>query len=398
MKSLIFETEKYVSELLQTGLPQTFLYHSFSHTKNVVNSVIEICEGEQLNETDSQLVTLAAWLHDVGYIKDKQNHEKASVIIAENHLKNSILSAEQIATILQLIRATEMMHIPQNNLEKIIRDADCAHFGSKDFFDQSDLLRAEWELTLDKKFTNIEWAKENIYFATKTHQFYTNYAIENWLKRKHKNIIKLTRDLKKLESEAQKNSLKKTELSLKKDKAVLPERGIETMFRVTLRNHISLSDIADTKANILLSVNAIIVSLVLANLLPKLDNPSNTHLIYPTVIFVIFTIITMILSVLATRPNVTSGEFSKEDVKNKKVNLLFFGNFHKMKLAEFEWAMNELMHDKDYLYGSMTKDLYFLGKVLNRKYKILRITYTFFIIGIIASASAFSLAFHYYAK
>ncbi len=398
MKSLIFETEKYVSELLQTSLPQTFLYHSFSHTKNVVNSVIEICEGEQLNETDTQLIILAAWLHDVGYIKDKQNHEKASVIIAENHLENSILSAEQIATILQLIRATEMMHIPQNNLEKIIRDADCAHFGSKDFFDQSDLLRAEWELTLDKKFTDIEWAKENIYFSTKTHQFYTNYAIENWLKRKHKNIIKLTRDLKKLENEAQKKALKKTEISLKKDRAVLPERGIETMFRVTLRNHISLSDIADTKANILLSVNAIIVSLVLANLLPKLDNPSNTHLIYPTVIFVIFTIITMILSVLATRPNVTSGEFNKEDVKNKKVNLLFFGNFHKMKLDEFEWAMNELMHDKDYLYGSMTKDLYFLGKVLNRKYKILRITYTFFIIGIIASASAFSLAFHYYAN
>ncbi|WP_010180816.1 Pycsar system effector family protein [Aquimarina agarilytica] len=397
MKSLIFETEKYVSELLQNNLPQTFLYHSFSHTKNVVNSVIEICEGEQLNETDTQLITLAAWLHDIGYIKDKLNHEEASVSLAKKHLKDSLLTAAQISIILQLIIATKMGHEPQNNLEKIIRDADCAHFGSKDFFDQSDLLRAEWELTLNKNLSDIEWTQENIDFSTQQHQFYTNYAIENWQKRKHKNLIKLTKDLKKLKADAQKTALKKAELSFKQNKAILPERGIETMFRVTLRNHISLSDIADTKANILLSVNAIIVSLVLANLLPKLDNPSNTYLIYPTVIFVIFTIITMILSVLATRPNVTSGQFNKEDVKNKKVNLLFFGNFHKMKLDEFEWAMNELMHDKDYLYGSMTKDLYFLGKVLDRKYKILRITYTFFIIGIVISASAFSIAFHYYA-
>jgi multidrug transporter EmrE-like cation transporter len=165
------------------------------------------------------------------------------------------------------------------------------------------------------------------------------------------------------------------------------------MFRVTLRNHIDLSDIADTKANILLSVNAIILSLVLSNLISKLDN--NAYLIWPTIIFVTFTVVSMILSVLATRPNVTSGQFTKEDVENKKVNLLFFGNFHKMKLDDFEWAMNQLMKDKDYLYNSLIKDLYFLGKVLDRKYKILRITYTIFIIGILISVTAFAIAFQY---
>jgi hypothetical protein len=55
--------------------------------------------------------------------------------------------------------------------------------------------------------------------------------------------------------------------------------------------------------------------------------------------------------------------------------------------------MNELMRDKDYLYGSMTKDLYFLGKVLNRKYSILRTTYTVFIIGIVISVIAFAVSF-----
>ena len=106
-----------------------------------------------------------------------------------------------------------------------------------------------------------------------------------------------------------------------------------------------------------------------------------------------FTVASIVLSVLATRPNVTKGQFSKQDVADKKVNLLFFGNFHKMKLDEFEWAMGEMMKDRDYLYGSLTKDLYFLGLVLNRKYNLLRLTYAVFIVGIIVSVISFAVAF-----
>ncbi len=153
-----------------------------------------------------------------------------------------------------------------------------------------------------------------------------------------------------------------------------------------------MSDIADTKANILLSVNAIIISLVLSNLISKLD--SNNYLIIPTAIFVLFSAITMVLSVIATRPNITRGEFTKEDVANQSVNLTFFGNFHKMELKEYEWAIEELLKDRNYVYKSLTKDLYFLGKVLDRKYRILRLTYTIFVSGTIISLIAFALFFY----
>jgi len=198
----------------------------------------------------------------------------------------------------------------------------------------------------------------------------------------------------KIQDGLKKYKQKKEALDIKKNKSEVPERGVETMFRVALKNHMTLSNIADTKANILLSVNAIIVSLALSNLLPKLDNPSNNYLIVPTVIFIMFTVASIILSILATRPNVTEGKFTKEDVANKKVNLLFFGNFHQMKLPDFEWGITEMMQDRDYLYGSLTKDLYFLGLVLNRKYKILRLTYTVFMIGIIVSVSVFAISFY----
>ena len=196
------------------------------------------------------------------------------------------------------------------------------------FLDIVSLLRKEWELSADKIYTHAEWIDLNITFLTQKHNFYSGFALRNWSKGKEKNLAKLLKNLKKLKNENKKFIQKKTALDLKKNKSEVPERGVETMFRVALRNHMTLSNIADTKANILLSVNAIIVSLALSNLLPKLDNPSNAHLLIPTVIFVLFTVASIILSILATRPNVTEGKFNKEDVANKKVNLLFFGNFH----------------------------------------------------------------------
>jgi len=393
MENLLIEVEKYTSSLLKSELPTDYIYHNLSHAQRVVKSVSALIEGENITGIDAEDLLIAAWLHDVGHINGCDNHETKSAEIATSFLKEKNISDDRITKISNLIMATKMDYEPQNIFEQIICDADCSHFAKKNYADISELLRAEWEIISNKSFSDLEWIEENISFFRKHHHFYTNFAVNNWQDGKDKNLGALLKSQKKLKQEERKSKKKDEEFALKKQKAKTPERGIETMFRVTLRNHITLSDIADTKANILLSVNAIIVSLVLANLIPKLDNPSNTYLIYPTIIFVFFTVIAMILSVLATRPNVTSGKFTKEDVKNKKVNLLFFGNFHKMKLDEFEWAMNEMMQDKDYLYSSMTKDLYFLGKVLDRKYKILRITYTVFIIGIIASVIAFAVAF-----
>lgn len=393
MESLLVSTEKYVTSLLNTELPNEFVYHNLSHTQRVVLAVNEIVEAEKVIDSDKDVLLIAAWFHDTGYVKSNENHEEKSVDIATEFLKSKNTEDKFIQQVSSIIRATKMEYEPENNLEKIIRDADSNHFKDKNYDQISELLRREWQLTKNDIYTEKEWIESNISFFTKYHRFYTKHALENWQSGKDKNLALLFKALNKTEKEEKKNKNKAKELAFKADKAKLPERGIETMFRVTLRNHITLSNIADTKANILLSVNAIIVSLALSNLIPKLDNPSNTYLIIPTIIFLIFTVTSVVLSILATRPNVTSGQFTKEDVKNRKVNLLFFGNFHKVSLDNFEWAMNEMMKDKDYLYGSMTKDLYFLGKVLNKKYRILRLTYTVFMIGIIVSVLAFAISF-----
>ena len=393
MSSLIVDAEKYIFDLFTEKLDSNYIYHNLAHTQRVVEKVREFVEPLKLSEEDSENLTIAAWFHDAGYIKGAENHEEESVKIVDSFLKSNKTSLDRITIISNLILATQMSYEPKNILEQVIADADCSHLASKNFFDYTSLLRKEWELTQNKKYTDSEWINVNIGFLTKMHSYHSEYALKNWTKGKDKNLAKLLKNQKKLKNDLKKYNQKKEALNLKKDKSSVPERGVETMFRVALKNHMTLSNIADTKANILLSVNAIIVSLALSNLLPKLDNPSNEYLIIPTVVFIIFTVASIVLSILATRPNVTEGKFNKEDVANKKVNLLFFGNFHQMKLNDFEWGISEMMQDRDYLYGSLTKDLYFLGLVLNRKYKILRLTYTVFMIGIIVSVTVFAVSF-----
>ncbi|QVY64098.1 Pycsar system effector family protein [Polaribacter sp. Q13] len=393
MKTLIVAAEKHVFNLLNKELDAAYVYHNITHTQNVVAYAIELAENLEVDEVSKENLQLAALFHDTGFIKGATNHEEESVKILTHFLKDKNIEAERVRVISKLILATKMGYKPDNDLERIMMDADCAHLGSKGFEDKLELLRKEWENIENKKFSDTKWITLNVDFLTQGHRYYTAYALKKWSKGKEKNLSKLLKKQHKVKDDLVKFKQKKEALKIKKNKSEVPERGVETMFRVALKNHMTLSNIADTKANILLSVNAIIISLAMSNLIPKLDKPSNSYLIIPTIIFVLFTVVSIVLSILATRPNVTRGKFTKEDVANKKVNLLFFGNFHQMKLPDFEWGIQEMMQDREYLYSSLTKDLYFLGLVLNRKYKILRITYAVFMTGIIVTVIAFAISF-----
>jgi hypothetical protein len=99
----------------------------------------------------------------------------------------------------------------------------------------------------------------------------------------------------------------------------------------------------------------------------------------------------VVIAILATRPKLTEGTFTKEDIRLRRTNLLFFGSFYKSSLEDYSWAMDEMLKDKDYLYSTIVKDIYFLGIVLGRKYRLLRTAYNVFMVGLIVSVLAFTL-------
>ena len=386
---ILIAAREHVGELFRASNAPHLLYHTFSHTNEIVDAVMKIGRGSKLGESEMEILTLAALFHDTGYTVSVENHETESARLAREFLTLRNYPEEKIAIITACIEATNLSHAPVNLLEEVLCDADLSHLGRKSFFEKSDLLRVEMESHRGAIVSDYEWAKLNSEFII-AHPFRTNYAQMKYDKQREQNILAAQKLLRDLTAEHSKKEEKLSQKKAKEEKSKAPERGIETMFRITSRNHLDLSSIADHKANMMISINTLLIGAVVSLLVRKLDE--SPHLIIPTFILLGVCLAATIFAILSTRPKVTSGRFTREDIQQKRANLLFFGNFYRMTLDDFDWGMKEMMRDSEYLYGSMTKDIYFLGKVLGRKYLFLRICYDIFMYGMILSILAFSVA------
>jgi hypothetical protein len=169
------------------------------------------------------------------------------------------------------------------------------------------------------------------------------------------------------------------------------KRGVSDMFRTSYRTHIELSAIADNKSNIMISINGIIISIILASISPKID--SNPWLLIPTSILLISCMVALIYSVLAARPRVSKEEVTLEDVRANRSNILFFGNFFKLSREDYVTGMEELMVDSERLYDTMARDLHGLGSVLSEKYRLIRIAYNVFMTGLVLSVSSYIIVY-----
>jgi len=175
------------------------------------------------------------------------------------------------------------------------------------------------------------------------------------------------------------------------DKLGSLKRGVSDMFRTSYRNHIELSAIADNKSNIMISINGIIISIMIASVSTQIS--SNSWLLVPITILLMTCMISLIFSVLAARPRVSNEKVTLEDVRSNRSNILFFGNFHTMKRDEYVTGLEELMSDSERLYNTMSRDLHGLGVVLSKKFKLLRVAYNVFMVGLVVSVCSFLMVY-----
>lgn len=400
-KQLQEDVEKYVDNYFHTHNDPRLVYHNFEHTKEVVNAAQQIANHYQLNEQDFFAVTVAAYFHDTGYFEDALNHEAKGAQLADEFLIAHKANDEVRQIVKDAILATKIPQSPKSQIDKIICDADLFHLGLADFRKRGKLMHKEAELIHNKDISKMDWRKKDIQFM-ESHRYHTDYAILLLNDQKQANINKLKSKLtvqEEISTEiAEPKNLGPIVIAGKgkKDKSNRPDKGIETMFRITSANNQRLSDMADNKAHILITVNSIMLSLIVSLLLRRLDDHGN--LIIPTFILLLVSLTCVVVSILSTRPSIPKGEFSKEDIDNKKVNLLFFGNFYKMSLPSYTDGMIKVMNDKDFLYGTLITDVYSQGVVLGRKYKLIRLAYNIFMWGLIAAVFAFVIAYAAYGK
>lgn len=397
-QQLVEEARNYVEDFYQSHISTKYVYHNFLHTKSVVAAAQLIAEKtERVEEPEMLLLEVAAWFHDTGYDQGATDHEHRSASYARAFLQGHRVPEPAIQQVEQIILNTNINATPESLLEKVLRDADFSHLGSDKYWDRCSRLRQELLMTQQDFKTEAEWAEYELNFITR-HQFHTLVAKGLYNAQKQKNIKRLKKYHKRVKAAEEGEQIK--EKKKKKKEPHNPDselkqlnlgRGVETMYRTTYRTHVNLSNIADNKANIMLSINAIIISIVVSNLVPRIQD--NTLLAIPTFTLLGVCLLALVFAILSTRPKVTEGKFSREDIRQKKSNLLFFGNFYNMDLDDFHWGMMEMIKDSDFLYSSMTRDLYYLGVVLAQKYKYLRICYGIFMYGLILSVLAFAAIF-----
>lgn len=379
--------ESHVTGLFEKEKSKGLYYHNLEHTKQVVARTKEIAAHYNVSEKEMLILYAAAWFHDTGYLYTQAaEHEEKGIAIMRSYLTGMIDDEEIISAAEDCIMATKPPQRPQNLLEQIICDADTYHLGTKLFKESNKLIRKERSVTKDMTLSKQEWILATISFM-ENHRYHTSYCQDLLENKKQENIQKLKA---RLETDIEPEEDMEIAGPIIKPKNALMTKGIQTMLRLTSDNHLELSGMADGKANILISVNAIIISVILSVLVRRLE--VDTHLTIPTIIFLIVSVTTIVIAILATRPKISEGTFSDQDIINKKTNLLFFGNFHKVQQEKYENAMRTMMGDSDYLYGSLIKDIYSLGVILARKYRLIRIAYNIFMVGIVVSVLAFGIA------
>ncbi|PKG52302.1 Pycsar system effector family protein [Olleya sp. 1-3] len=176
---------------------------------------------------------------------------------------------------------------------------------------------------------------------------------------------------------------KDTLKSLKKKLAKIEprsERGVETLFRLLSKNQYTLNTMIDRKSNILISINALILSLIIGTVMSQLD--ADPHLIFPVVMILVTNLISITYAIFATRPELVHGDKGAR-------NLMFYGNFQDMEEAEYVDSITQLMNQGDELYKTIAKDTFYLGKTIDRKFKLLRKSFNVFLVGIIMSVMGF---------
>jgi predicted metal-dependent HD superfamily phosphohydrolase len=389
-QDIIRKAGDYVFNLFKEGLSRKLVYHNYKHTFETVKEARSLGETYSLSPEDMEVLQLAAWFHDTGYMETYLGHEEKSVEIATAFLKEQEYPDEQIAAVNDCIMATKKDVPSRSLLHDILVDADLANIGKPSFFSSAELLRVEWEIFLDKFFSNSEWAQFQLDFLLSM-GFRTKHAQSKYSDQLGLNIQEQRNRLSK---EEKKNSEKEKK---KQETLAQPKRGIETMFRSTYRTHINLSSIADQKANMMISLNAIIMSVIITYLGAKTsvlgsEFARNPVLFVPVGTLLLTTLGSLVAAIMSAQPEVTSRSVDKKSLVQNRSSILFFGNFTKLPLEDFQKGMKDIMREKDSLYSNMITDIYYLGDVLSRKYRLLRVSYTIFMIGLILTVASFIVA------
>lgn len=194
--NILIKARAFLEELFDLHLPDQILFHDMEHTKEVVKAVNIICAAQGINDEQREILQLAAWFHDAGFINNYRGHEKISMEIARQALEAWQYPEERIQRVCSCIQATCMPQRPESELEKIICDADLFHLADDNYWKRNLKLKKE-TCALTGCVTDSSWYINNLSFLV-NHSYFTTYGKCVLEERKQKNIEKNIVKIKQL--------------------------------------------------------------------------------------------------------------------------------------------------------------------------------------------------------
>lgn len=364
------------------------VFHNYQLCMAAVDIIQAVRENDpNVQEGDVVTATLSACFWGVGCAHHVENPLTHAMREARNFFAQANYSEADRVEVVQCLQSLAHQRIPATDAEKMLSDAWLSAAYLEDPEKRFALLKLEWDLLHQRHPDKNEWLdiQQDKLLGIRLH---TAYAKRVYEPERTRYLLEVREKLQKQKRKEEK-SVSETGLFSNLE-ATDPVRATQTFFRANYRNHINLSAIADNKANIMISVNTILLSVLIAFLSYQNIGQTKPIILLPVVIFLVTGLASLIFAVLSAKPKVTMlngpGKRSRDEVKQ---NIVFFGNFVSLDLPEYEEAMDELFRDSGLLYGNMVRDLYHLGKVLEKKYRYLTVSYNIFMVGFIATVASF---------
>jgi predicted metal-dependent HD superfamily phosphohydrolase len=188
--AIIEKAEGVVTALYREKIPSWARYHTLEHTREVVAACVEIGTGMALSDEEMEVIVLAAWFHDTGYLDGAEEHEARSAVIVEEFLKHQGYPSLRIPLVKGCIAATKIPQRPTTALERIVCDADLMYIGGPRFKEHSDALRDEWETRMGIKYGEVEWLQKNIEFVGSC-EFHTGFVRRAYGPMRTRNLSRL---------------------------------------------------------------------------------------------------------------------------------------------------------------------------------------------------------------
>lgn len=347
-----------------------------------------ISKSLDLKEMEFQNIVVAAWF-SFSVVKEicLETAMKSTKLL--NDFFNQINYPENERTVVEnAITSHVENRYAESKIQKVVCDAINSRLAKTDFLENIILLKEEANRIGNSAKSELFFLKYYLNEFIKR-KYYTEYAIENLSMQRERNFQLLQKRIDKLESSERNTSSNELKVN---NSSLLTNKETEDLFKLAFRNYNHLVSVADSKASLLIHVNSIIISFMLAFVLSRVER--YPFLLWPTVLLVVTCTLTILLSILASRPQKNS---FLEDKHSHSYQRFFFGSFDlidsSFRHANWEEYYVELkdlfINSKESIYLEIYKESFNVRKVLSNKFSYLSKAYWVFILGLLASIIAF---------